>query len=248
MGWPSSSETVTITLVRHGQASYLEGDNYDRLSPIGERQSRLLGEYWAARGATFDACFSGPVERHLSTAAIVADIMLGAERRWPETAVLPEFDEFPGEEIMREFTPILIERHAEIRRLAGEFQAVTTKSERKRVLDVLFPAVAERWVSGEVSSAEIESWGEFAARVARGIDLVRKRLGPGSSAVVFTSAGPTAVAASLALDTTPRKTFELTFSPRNASLTELFCNGRQVALGAFNTHPHLDEPDLLTYR
>jgi len=248
MGWPSSSETVTITLVRHGQASYLEGDNYDRLSPIGERQSRLLGEYWAARGATFDACFSGPAERHIRTAAIIAEIMRNAGRRWPETVVLPEFDEFPGEEIMREFAPILIERHAEIRRLAEEFQAATTKSERKRVLDVLFPAVAERWVSGEVSSPEIESWGQFAARVARGVDLIRKRLDPGSSAVVFTSAGPTAVAVSLALDTTPHKSFELTFSPRNASLTEMFCHGRQVALGTFNTHPYLDKPDLLTYR
>ena len=38
-----------LYLVRHGQASFLQ-QNYDKLSPLGEAQSRLLGEYWAPRG------------------------------------------------------------------------------------------------------------------------------------------------------------------------------------------------------
>ena len=37
-----------MLLVRHGQASWFE-ENYDRLSSVGEAQSRLLGELWAAR-------------------------------------------------------------------------------------------------------------------------------------------------------------------------------------------------------
>ena len=32
-----------LTLVRHGQASYLQ-QNYDELSPLGEQQARMLGE------------------------------------------------------------------------------------------------------------------------------------------------------------------------------------------------------------
>jgi broad specificity phosphatase PhoE len=38
----------TLILVRHGQASAFE-DNYDRLSSLGERQARLLGESWRER-------------------------------------------------------------------------------------------------------------------------------------------------------------------------------------------------------
>src|SRR3984893_14433603 len=37
-----------ITLVRHGQASFLKED-YDKLSELGELQARTLGEYWVAR-------------------------------------------------------------------------------------------------------------------------------------------------------------------------------------------------------
>ena len=34
-----------ITFVRHGQASY-GSDNYDKLSELGHKQTRLLGEYF----------------------------------------------------------------------------------------------------------------------------------------------------------------------------------------------------------
>lgn len=248
MGWSSSSEILSITLVRHGQASYLEGDRYDRLSETGERQARRLGEFWSRRGTPGDRWFSGPAERHTRTAAIVAGELQRAGREPPETIVLPEFDEFPGEELMRVFTPVLMERDARIRSLAEAFEETEDKASRKRILDDLFPAVAERWVDGEVSSPDIESWPEFVARVSRGLDRIREQAAPGEAAVVFTSAGPTAVTVSLALEISPRRTLELTFSPRNASLSEIRCNGERISLSSFNSFSHLDEPELLTYR
>lgn len=60
-----------VLLLRHAQASYLEPD-YDKLSPIGEKQARALGEYWARQKINFDRVFSGPRVRQMDTARIAA--------------------------------------------------------------------------------------------------------------------------------------------------------------------------------
>ena len=51
---------ATLVLIRHGQASYGQAD-YDRLSPTGEQQARVLGPHLAALG--LDALFVGPLRR-----------------------------------------------------------------------------------------------------------------------------------------------------------------------------------------
>ena len=50
----------TLYLVRHGQASFGE-DDYDKLSELGHRQSRRLGEYFAAKGLHFELRTEGRV-------------------------------------------------------------------------------------------------------------------------------------------------------------------------------------------
>lgn len=57
-------------MVRHAQASFLEED-YDRLSPLGEKQASALGVYWARSRLQLDYIFSGPRKRHVRTAEIV---------------------------------------------------------------------------------------------------------------------------------------------------------------------------------
>lgn len=59
-----------LTLVRHGQASFMAED-YDRLSPTGEEQARRLGRYWTSRGIVFDRVCHGPAKRHIRTAELV---------------------------------------------------------------------------------------------------------------------------------------------------------------------------------
>ena len=41
-----------LVLIRHGQASF-GADDYDKLSDMGWRQSRWLGEYFAERGVGY---------------------------------------------------------------------------------------------------------------------------------------------------------------------------------------------------
>ena len=58
-----------LTLVRHGQASFFDA-NYDQLSPLGERQMRVLGEYWARRGLRLDEVYTGPRIRQKRSAEL----------------------------------------------------------------------------------------------------------------------------------------------------------------------------------
>ncbi|WIV50609.1 histidine phosphatase family protein [Marivivens sp. LCG002] len=60
----------TITLIRHGQANS-SADNeeeYDRLSDLGHRQSRWLGEWFETQSERFDLVLSGSLRRHKETA------------------------------------------------------------------------------------------------------------------------------------------------------------------------------------
>ena len=56
-----------LLLVRHGQASWGEAD-YDRLSPRGVEQSRLLGAALAGRAVRPDVVLRGSLRRHKQTA------------------------------------------------------------------------------------------------------------------------------------------------------------------------------------
>ena len=59
-----------IILVRHGQANSAARteEDYDRLSPLGWEQARLLGQWMEAHAYAFDHILSGTLRRHRETA------------------------------------------------------------------------------------------------------------------------------------------------------------------------------------
>jgi broad specificity phosphatase PhoE len=236
-----------LTLVRHGQASFL-AENYDQLSSLGERQARSLGEYWLQHGVMFDRAFQGPAQRHIRTAELVAERFHSDGVAWPETEPLPEADEYSGIEVMRAFLPGLVEKHEDIRALEQEFRKATEIAVAGRVYDRLFQRVTRLWVSGELHSPEIESWEQFCQRVERGIARIRRTADKDTRAVVFTSGGPIAATARIALDLTAQKTLELSWTSRNASYSEFLFSGDRFSLASFNAYPHLATPELLTWR
>src|SRR5262245_21004338 len=96
----------TLTLVRHAQASFFT-DHYDQLSPLGEKQARSLGEYWARRGTEFDEVYTGPRRRHQQTAAAVADAFVHAGLSFPAYVTVPELDEYDLGGILGGLAPAL---------------------------------------------------------------------------------------------------------------------------------------------
>lgn len=236
-----------LTLIRHGQASFLAA-NYDRLSPLGERQSAILGQYWAANRIQFDRIYCGPAQRHLGTMRHACQALRGAGFTPPDPLPLPEADEYDGIEVMRQFLPTVAERHEDVRQMEAQFRASADKSHAAPIFERLFQRVTRLWAAGELHSPAVESWQEFCARVDRGIENIRAAAPKNANIAVFTSGGVIAAAVRSTLQLTPERTLELSWTSRNASFTEFLFSGDRFSLHSFNNIPHLNSADLVTYR
>ena len=79
----------TLYLVRHGQASFGSHD-YDRLSELGHRQCRALGEHFRSMNLRFATVLTGTLRRHRETYEGIAEGL--AQSHTPE--VCPGLDEY----------------------------------------------------------------------------------------------------------------------------------------------------------
>jgi broad specificity phosphatase PhoE len=77
----------TVYLVRHGQASF-GAANYDQLSPLGTQQCVRLGEYFRAKGLSFDAALVGT----------------------PDTLTWPGLNEYDSKAVLNAIHPEPLER------------------------------------------------------------------------------------------------------------------------------------------
>lgn len=231
----------SLFLVRHGQASAFE-DNYDRLSSLGERQARLLGESFRQRGLRFDRVFTGPRVRQKTTAELAAEA-----GGLPPPVELAELDEMGVEPLFREHMPDVFARHEHLQALGDAMLAADGDEARARGFARLFEAVLRLWIRGEVSGAGVEPWLEFRARVRRVLAAVREGA-RGQKIAVFTSAGPVAMAVQLALGADDETALALAFRVRNSSLSEFLFSGERFSLASFNETPHLEDAALVTVR
>jgi broad specificity phosphatase PhoE len=238
---------AVLTLVRHGQASYMEED-YDRLSPLGETQARKLGEFWSRQRQEFQRVYCGPARRHVRTCEIVGEVLRGSGLAWPEPVIVNEVDELDAGRLMQLYVPMLAARDPEVGRLYADFRAAGSSPEAGRILQSLFEAVARHWCEAAIPITEVESWQGFRERISGAMTAIRQSAPRRSNTVVFTSSGPIAATLSSALDLAPRASVELIWASRNCSYSEFLFNGDRFSLSSFNSYPHLDSRELLTYR
>ena len=234
-------------MVRHAQASFLE-QTYDKLSSLGETQSKLLGEFWIRHNLTLDRVCSGPCVRQKDTARIVSDAYHAAGAAFPPLTAMPEFDEYQGEAVLERSLPGLIESDGEIRDLNVAFQASSNASARRRTFQKLFEAVIARWVEEQIPSNSVEPWRDFAARVNRGFTKFLSSGAPNERVAIFTSGGPIGLAVQRALDVTPQNALRVSWMAQNSSVSEFLYSADRFTMSSFNTASHLDDPSLQTYR
>jgi broad specificity phosphatase PhoE len=237
----------TLFLVRHAQASFLE-QNYDKLSERGENQARLLGEYWAQGNFFFDRACTGPCVRQKDTAELISAEYRRAGLDFPEPEVLPEFDEYQGEAVLARSLPELLENDQNIRDLHAAFQASSDPLARRATFQKLFDAVLTKWVSGEVPVPGVETWSEFCSRVNAGLAKFLAAGGRGERIAIVSSGGPIAVAMQRALNLSPEHTLQVSWMSRNSSWSEFLYSPGRFNLSVFNTHPHLNDSAMHTYR
>ncbi|MBU2488363.1 MAG: histidine phosphatase family protein [Proteobacteria bacterium] len=227
-----------IHMVRHGQASFGK-ENYDQLSPLGMRQAEILAARLDRAGPEFDSLYAGNMVRHRQTAAPFARISGG------EPLIQSHFDEFDAMPVWNSEIGRLVSDDPEA---AADLALIPTDS---RAFDRVFGKVMMRWVKGDVDPSVAGQWREFTERVRLGVNQLMETHGSGKDIVVFTSAGPIAATARMALSLSDEKTMEMAFQIWNASVTRFRYGPRGITLLGFNEVSHLEaeaDPALITIR
>ena len=104
--------------------------------------------------------------------------------------------------------------------------------------------VIQAWIAGRYPYSG-ESWRVFIARIHAALDRVTHLAG---NAIVFTSATPIGVSAARTLDLADARAMQLAGVLLNASFTTLRIRPNELRLFSLNNSPHLDEPELRTFR
>jgi broad specificity phosphatase PhoE len=212
-----------VLLVRHGQASFGSGD-YDRLSPVGECQSRLLGRALAAQGVTPGPVVAGTMRRQYATAVLAA-----REAGWDvEVKSDPAWNEFDLDEVVR---------------VARDHPAATDSD----AFQVALEAGLRDWVSCDPVPGPQETHPGFSARVDRALQGLVAGMGARETAVVSTSAGVISWIASGLLGGGVEEWIRLNRVCVNAAVTKIVVGRRGMSLVSFNEHGHV-VPKSVTYR
>ena len=97
---------ATIYLIRHGQASF-GADDYDKLSDLGCRQARVVGEYLRDCQITFDAVYSGDLLRQRETARLAVASQPGEVPHHVD----PRFNEIRNDEQLKYLVPEVVKTY-----------------------------------------------------------------------------------------------------------------------------------------
>jgi len=216
-----------LILVRHGQASF-GADDYDKLSELGWRQSRWLGEYFAERGAAFDRVIRGSLRRHAETLKGIAEGM-GTEMAGEEDARLNEYDS-----------------HALLRAHLGD-QPMPKSDDRRAHFRILREALYG-WCEGTLTRGAHVPFADFRGGVLGALSAART--GEAKRVLVVSSGGPISTILAEVLGMPARGVADLNLQTRNTGITELQSGARRIHCVSFNNVPHLDRPDrkdALTY-
>ncbi|MEO8010167.1 MAG: histidine phosphatase family protein, partial [Dokdonella sp.] len=169
-------------LIRHGQASF-GADDYDCLSELGVRQSRLLGEWMQRCGETPTRIVIGPMLRHRQTAdASLSALVAGAQ---PPVETLPGFAEFDHLDVLGRFRAELADARA-----LREF--LETSEDPRVAFQSVFRGALQRWLDAQEDDY-VESWSAFKRRCIAALTRLTDNASARQSVWVFTSGGPIAV-------------------------------------------------------
>jgi broad specificity phosphatase PhoE len=232
-----------LYLVRHAQASFGK-ENYDRLSDLGVKQAKILGDYFLHLGLTFNSAYSGSMKRQTDTANTVMSRTLKDCTKL-ELRIAPEFNEYDSTSIIKSHLPYMTREDPSIS------EALTRMYTDRRSFQRVFEGAMLRWISGSYQLPRLETWGEFALRVRAGVSKVMEENGRKKRIVIFSSGGPLSAVMQMALKLSDEEAMLLAWQIRNASVSTFKYNDSRVSLSSFNSVAHLEchkEPDLISYR
>lgn len=231
----------TLHLIRHGQASF-GAENYDVLSPLGARQSRELGRFYAAREQRFDAVYVGPRERQKDTAHHMLAAAREAGAALPDPVELAELDEYPAFDLLKHWMPILSSEDP-------AFAAITSQPAGSGRFEKLFELIIGKWAAGELDTGHLESFVDFTGRVEGVLRRIMREQGRGKEVAVVTSGGPISVAMRWTLGLSDTTMLRIGWVIANASVSQFrYRDPEALTMLSFNNTPHFETRELVTYR
>jgi broad specificity phosphatase PhoE len=229
---------MDLYLVRHAQASFGATD-YDRLSPLGERQAARLGTWMARQRCCPELVATGTLRRHTQTAE---GCLKSAGIEVP-LLVAPGLDEFDSDEVIARHVPALSSRDALLAQLA-------TEQNPSRAFQTLLNAAIARWSGGAHDTDYHTAWPVFRAQVLDAFDTLTRDAA--REVWLFSSGGPISVIVAALLGVPPTRCFELCWPLVNTSVTRIRVGRSTRQLVSYNTWSHFDSYDdqhqLITYR
>ena len=216
-----------IYVVRHGQAAF-GTDDYDRLTPTGFTQARLLGAYFGLRRVRFDAVYTGTLRRHAETAQGIfegnaAGDAPGLQRR-------AGLDEYSSEALVLALKGVqAAPAPAAVRR-----DPVIVREHFRLLKEALLA-----WTEDRILPVGMPVWRAFQDGAVAALIEARQRF-PDGNVLVVSSGGPIAAIVAAVLNAPPQTAVELNLRMRNSSLTEFASSASRHQLISFNALPHLD--------
>lgn len=235
-----------ILLVRHGQASF-GAEDYDLLSPVGERQARLVGERLACLPRV-DRVVHGAMRRQHRTAELIVEGMRaretdGARLAAPELELDERWDEYDHQALLAGAMPTDADRAA----FGAELAAA---EDPRRAFQTAFERATARWTAGAHDTDYHETFPAFLERVQAALAALAGSLGRDECAVVATSGGVIAAVCAGLLGLDGARWSRLNSVIVNTSVTKLVHGRGGLTLLSVNDHAHLEgeHRELLTYR
>lgn len=217
-----------LYLIRHGQASF-GSENYDQLSELGIRQSKLLAEHLQLVGFLPDAIYSGPLERHKSTAALMYEVFCSHGIGLAELKIVEEFREYNAKAIVMAF----------LERNPGFFSDSGAVHDQSGVFWRMFRKAMLAWVEGALDSSVPETWEDLKSRVASAIKRMMSIHEGRKTVAVFTSGGAISASLAISLNLSGAAAMNLNWQIANASVTRYSFDKKKFVLSGFNSIAHL---------
>ena len=234
---------ATIYLIRHGQASFGE-DDYDKLSPLGQRQAEALSTYLRLAEIRFDAVYSGDLKRQSGT----AEIAISQHSSPVPHHIDPRFNEVRNDEQIERLVPEITRRKPEIHSLIE--RGLKSSKDYQKVIEAVF----NFWISPDCNASGIQTWREFSDDARDALRDVMSNQGSGKTIGIFSSGGTIATIVAQVLGVDESLTYRFYEPMINCSMTQLFYSNKRVSLSCFNDYSFLEVlgrqsgEQLVTYR
>lgn len=219
-----------LILVRHAQASFGTGD-YDRLSELGHRQARWLGEHFLYRGLEFDRVVCGGMLRHRQTAE---GILSGMQQSYPAIEADACWNEFDFEVIIRAY----VEQHPGAHSVMQPTGDTAVPDFTRLLL-----ASLRAWSEDRLEADLPERFSEFEERVLSGLHAIAESGARQQRVLLVSSGGAISMALRHVLGAPASTMLGLNLQLRNTGLSHVYFNAQSMHFAGFNHVPHLEHPE-----